>query len=115
MKTKNQKVLPKIAETTLRGAVVAQYKRCGKPGCRCADPEKPLLHGPYWYRVWREKGAYRKVYVRATDLPAVRALCATTAEERRKLAGRRRANAEVMNNCRKLWAAARTCQVHFLV
>ena len=59
MKTKNQKALPKIAEVPLKGAIVAQYKRCGKPCCRCADREKPLLHGPYWYRVWREKGVYR--------------------------------------------------------
>ncbi len=107
MKTKNQKALPKIAAVPLTGAVVAQYKRCGKPGCRCSDREKPLLHGPYWYRVWREKGVCRKVYVRATDLHTVRAACATSAEGRHKSAGRRRATAEVMNDCRKLWEAAR--------
>ena len=33
-------------ETLLRGRLVRQGRRCGKPGCRCAGGE---LHGPYTY------------------------------------------------------------------
>ena len=30
----------------MRGALQRQMRRCGKPGCRCAEGE---LHGPYTY------------------------------------------------------------------
>ena len=45
----------------LTGALVPEYKRCGKPNCRCARGQ---LHGPYYYRRWRDAaGAQRKQYV----------------------------------------------------
>ncbi len=37
-----------------------EWKRCGNRGCHCARGE---LHGPYWYRRWRENGRQRKQYV----------------------------------------------------
>ena len=40
---------------TLPGAVCAQWVRCCRPNCRCA---RGHLHGPYFYRFWRE-GARR--------------------------------------------------------
>lgn len=30
----------------LRGSLIERYKRCGKPGCRCADGQG---HGPKYY------------------------------------------------------------------
>jgi hypothetical protein len=34
------------------------------------------LHGPYWYRLWREwDGKQHKEYVRKSDLERVRAAC----------------------------------------
>ncbi len=68
MTTEPAKTLPKM----LPGAVCAQWKRCGKPGCRCA---RGALHGPYYYRFWREDGRLRKAYVRPSELAAVRAAC----------------------------------------
>ncbi len=68
MQTKPAKPLPK----KLSGAVCAQWKRCGKVSCRCASG---TLHGPYYYRFWREDGRLRKAYVRSADLAAVRAAC----------------------------------------
>jgi hypothetical protein len=62
------KLLPK----TLPGAVCAQWVRCGKPGCRSARGE---LHGPYFYRFWREGGRLCKVYVPRSALAQVRAQC----------------------------------------
>lgn len=45
----------------LKGALVAERKRCGKKNCRCA---RGHLHGPYYYRRWREwNGTQRKQYV----------------------------------------------------
>jgi hypothetical protein len=54
-------------EQVLAGAVVEQTRRCGKPGCRCADGQ-PL--GPYPYYSPRPTGRGRLKYVPAalTDL-----------------------------------------------
>jgi Family of unknown function (DUF6788) len=57
-------------ETTLRGALLNQQRRCGKPGCRCATGE---LHGPYTYlSVGRSAGQARLLYVPAAIADAVR-------------------------------------------
>ena len=58
--------------TPLKGEVCTQYIRCNKAGCRCQTGSP---HGPYYYRVWREGGHVRKVYVKSEDLAAVRAAC----------------------------------------
>ena len=57
----------------LEGEVCPQFIRCGKPGCRCQYGQP---HGPYHYRIWREGTRVRKVYVKATELEAVKAACA---------------------------------------
>jgi hypothetical protein len=33
-------------QATLRGSLIERYKRCGKPGCKCADGPG---HGPKYY------------------------------------------------------------------
>ena len=60
------------SESLLKGEVCVQYIRCNKPGCRC---QTGATHGPYYYRVWREGGRVRKVYVKSDDLVGVRAAC----------------------------------------
>ena len=75
---KDGEALPK----TLPGAVCRQWVRCGKPNCRCAQGE---LHGPYWYRFWREGGCLHKKYVRPEDLDAVRAACEARRHQRRQV------------------------------
>ena len=68
----------------LPGAVCAQYVRCGKPNCHCAQGQR---HGPYWYRFWRDRyGQRHKEYVRPTDLEAVRAACAAWQAQQRAVA-----------------------------
>ena len=37
--------LPSL-EAILRGSLIERYKRCGKPGCKCADGPG---HGPKYY------------------------------------------------------------------
>jgi hypothetical protein len=56
----------------LAGAVIAQYVRCGKAGCRCARGQ---LHGPYLYRKWREGSRQHKSYIKPQDVAAVQAAC----------------------------------------
>jgi hypothetical protein len=67
---------------TLPGVVRPQMVRCGKQGCKCA---RGALHGPYFYRFWREAGRLRKQYVPPDDLPEVRAACEQRQLERRLL------------------------------
>jgi hypothetical protein len=76
--TKKPKLLPK----TLPGVVCAQRVRCGRPNCRCAAGQ---LHGPYFYRFWREGGRLRKEYVRPADLQRVREACRARQQERSDL------------------------------
>lgn len=50
-------------EAVLQGSLVAQGRRCGKQGCRCARGE---LHGPYVYlSLARGRAGARLVYVPA--------------------------------------------------
>ena len=56
------------------GSLQPEWKRCGKPTCRCA--RGGLLHGPYWYRRWRERGKQRKAFVRQEQVAAVQAALA---------------------------------------
>ncbi len=62
----------------LDGMVHQQMVRCGKVTCHCAGGE---LHGPYFYRFWRESGRLRKQYVNRAEVDCVRAEC----ESRRTL------------------------------
>jgi hypothetical protein len=65
---KSPRTLPK----TLPGAVCAEWKKCGKPTCRCA---RGKLHGPYYYRYWREGGRLRKAYVPRREVGETMACC----------------------------------------
>jgi hypothetical protein len=64
--------MPESLPKMLPGAVCVQWRRCGRPACRCA---RGRPHGPYFYRFWREAGKLKKVYVRRADLEAVRSRC----------------------------------------
>ncbi len=63
---------PPKAWQPLEGEICEQYIRCGKPGCRCRAGQ---LHGPYFYRIWRQGTRVRKVYVKAADVVQVRLAC----------------------------------------
>jgi len=62
-------------ETVLRGALVIQRRRCGKPGCRCARGE---LHGPYVFLTVRQRTGRRLLYIPAALAAAVRRRVALT-------------------------------------
>jgi hypothetical protein len=70
----------------LPGAVCTQWVRCSRAGCRCARGQ---LHGPYFYRFWRERGRLRKQYVKRVDVEQVRAQCQARRQERQELAAAR--------------------------
>ena len=60
--------LPKTE--ALPGSLQSERKACGKPTCRCA---RGRLHGPYFYRRWREGGRQRRGYVKPRDVASTRA------------------------------------------
>lgn len=80
MTTKTSDSLPK----TLPGVVCRQWVKCGRRNCRCGHGQ---LHGPYFYRFWRENGRLRKVYVRPMDVEAVRVHCEARRAQQRELVG----------------------------
>jgi hypothetical protein len=81
-RTQDKQLSPKTIPDKLPGTVQPQYVRCGKPNCKCAHGE---LHGPYWYRLWREwDGKQHKEYVRKSDVERVRAACEAQQQELRE-------------------------------
>ena len=63
MKRKTENPLPEIG--LLKGSLHLETKRCGKPNCRCA---RGYLHGPFFYRRWRQGGRQKKAYVRQENV-----------------------------------------------
>jgi len=79
----------------LPGCVIAQYRRCGRPNCRCASGPQ---HGPYFFHYWRAGGTARKRYVARLDAPRVAALC----DRYRARAPSRRAVRRALRDCARL-------------
>jgi hypothetical protein len=85
------KIVDPLHKMPLTGTVHAQFVRCGRPNCRCREGH---LHGPYFYRFWREGGKLRKEYVRPKDVNNIRAQC----EARREARQHRRAGWDAWRN-----------------
>jgi hypothetical protein len=90
--TQLRKPLPKSRSL---GALVEQWKRCGKSGCRCTQGR---LHGPYFAVMTRQNGRLHKRYVRLADVAVLRALLDV---DRRQRLGQR----EVARAWRRAWSA----------
>lgn len=87
--------LPKTP-SELVGTIHAQRVRCGKASCRCASGDHADLHGPYYYRFWREGGRLRKAYVPRSRIADTRAACARRQDrERRQREARRELRSEL--------------------
>jgi len=59
------------------GSLSEQYNVCGKPNCRCKDPQKPQRHGPYHQLSWVHRGKSTTQFIRPPLLPKVRAQIVT--------------------------------------
>ena len=59
------------------GSLSKQYNVCGKPNCRCKDPQNPQRHGPYYQLSWFHRGKSTTQFIRSPLLPQVRAQIAT--------------------------------------
>ena len=70
----------KIAKSLYKiPALLTTWTRCGKLRCRCREGH---LHGPYHALHWRDGTIQRRRYVRAADVPAVRAILEKRREDR---------------------------------
>jgi hypothetical protein len=58
------------------GSLSRQYQVCGKPGCKCVDPQNPQPHGPYSKLTYVYQGKFTCRFVRAGSLKEVAALVA---------------------------------------
>lgn len=59
------------------GSLSRQYNVCGKPGCRCKDPEHPQRHGPYYQLSWVHRGKSTSQFIRRPFVAQVKAQLAT--------------------------------------
>jgi hypothetical protein len=59
------------------GSLSRQYNVCGKPNCRCKDPQNPQRHGPYYQLSWVYRSKSTTRFIRPPLLPQVRAQIAT--------------------------------------
>lgn len=92
MKIKSANVLPK----TMPGTVHAQYVKCGKSNCKCADGE---LHGAYYYHFIRVGGRLKKRYLKADEVRQVQKACLLRQQQERK---RHTINADNWRHLREL-------------
>jgi hypothetical protein len=54
------------------GSLSKQYQVCGRAGCRCADPQHPQRHGPYWKLAYVYRGQPVCRFVRAGSEKSLR-------------------------------------------
>ena len=59
------------------GSLSRQYNVCGKPGCRCKDPDHPKRHGPYYQLSYVHRGKSTSQFIRPELRATVRAQTAT--------------------------------------
>ena len=91
-----------VAETLYKiPTLLTTWTRCGKPRCRCNDGRP---HGPYHALHWRDGQRQRRVYVSASEAPAVRA---AVERRRRERAAERLAFADDLALLRRLEALRR--------
>ena len=65
------------------GSLSRQYNVCGKPGCRCKDPQRPRRHGPYYQLNYVYRGKKTSQFIRREILRQVRTELANYKQFRR--------------------------------
>ncbi len=56
----------------LPGGITKQWNICGKPGCKCKDPDKPKRHGPYFQLSFTVGGKSSSIFIKREELAAAR-------------------------------------------
>ncbi len=84
---RRQQLLQQIAalDDLRPGSLVASYRKCGKPNCRCSGPGHPG-HGPRWILTHRVNGKTRIRTIHPDQLAAILAQIAECQRQRRLVA-----------------------------
>ena len=53
------------------GSLNKQFTVCGRPGCRCQDPDKPKRHGPYFQLSYVHHGKSTTQFIQKQLVPGV--------------------------------------------
>jgi len=59
------------------GSLSRQWNVCGKPDCRCKDPQHPHKHGPYYQLGYTWRGQNHTVFVPKDQVTEVKTQLAT--------------------------------------
>ena len=54
------------------GSLTEQYNVCGKPSCKCKDPDNPQKHGPYYKLSYTRYRKSTSEFVRNEDVDQLR-------------------------------------------
>jgi hypothetical protein len=54
------------------GSLSKQYNVCGKPGCRCKDPQRPKRHGPYYQLNYVFRGKKATLFIPKAQVAKLR-------------------------------------------
>ena len=65
------------------GSLNKQFTKCGRAGCRCQDPEKPKLHGPYNQLSYVHQGKSTTQFIQDPQVTAVKRQLANYKEFRK--------------------------------
>lgn len=58
--------------SVLPGSISKQWNVCGKPGCRCKDPDRPQRHGPYYQLSFTVGGRSSTMFLKPEERAAAR-------------------------------------------
>lgn len=50
------------------GSITKQFNVCGKPRCKCKDPDNPIKHGPYYQLSYTVAGKSTSRFIRKSEL-----------------------------------------------
>ena len=56
----------------LPGSISKQWNVCGKPGCKCKDPDRPQRHGPYYQLSFTVAGRSSTMFLKPEELAEAR-------------------------------------------
>jgi hypothetical protein len=54
------------------GSISEQYNVCGRPNCKCKDPEQPKKHGPYYQLSYSHQGRSTTEFIKKELVSEVR-------------------------------------------
>jgi len=69
-----ERIREEIAELgpVLPGGISKHWNVCGKPGCRCKDPDHPQKHGPYYQLSFTVGGRSSSIFLSGSQVGAAR-------------------------------------------